>query len=895
MLNISRWLIFPRLHIIIGISFGVLGCMAINPIMAATKIQGYESYLHERYYVGDDRAFVGDSYDWSGVGLTSISPNDLLPRWATMISSNYFISANHAHPQVGETVRFYETNDPDGAYEEHVVLSGMQIDKTDLWIGRLETSVSDNIGIMPVINLPDLSDYVGQTINIMGWSTTTSSDRMSMRMGRNVVTASTDSYIRWKYDVPGIGADEAKTQSGDSGGGSFIVYNNQPSLVGIHSGANADTSVPAYSSDINFLLCGESLTYSSPDGISTHTNSTWLGLSSNIETGVNWDGGVTPTDDSDSNWIKFNTKGTSSDPTLSRDRSVHGVYFTAGGWNLGGSHTLTVGVGGIDYSDTETGTNTITADILLNEDSGWYVENLTTGKRSTMIISGVISGAGGITKAGSQYGTLKLTGANTYTGQTVLAGDGFTNIIQFTSINNVGEGPSALGAPTTEENGTISFCGAGQLRYTGNGDTTDRDIELTAGGYCALVANGTGALVWNGDVTSTSTADITFSLRGNSSAENQFNGLISNKFASNPNLEVYAPTGGHWIIGNNSNSYTGTTHLAAGTVTISSIANAGEACALGAANNENATIQMGISNYTATLRYIGDGDSTDRSVDLVADGSGSAILEACGTGALIFTSDFQGSGGTSAKILTLSGNSDVDIYNTIAGSISDSNGGATSLLKSGDNTWVLGGANTYAGTTTVEDGVLLVNGSIGTGEVTVSGGMLGGSGVIGGSLLVQNGILAPGNSAGILTLENDVVLTSDACMQIQLFGDDAGTEYDQVLLTDGEIRLGGAMLDILLDGYAPSMGTSFVVIDNQTSSDIDGIFADMPENAIISSGNAAFHITYCGGDGNDVVLTTITPEPSSLMILVTIGFVPICRWRNTRNYNNTVYPRLYRK
>ena len=77
-----------------------------------------------------------------------------------------------------------------------------------------------------------------------------------------------------------------------------------------------------------------------------------------------------------------------------------------------------------------------------------------------------------------------------------------------------------------------------------------------------------------------------------------------------------------------------------------------------------------------------------------------------------------------------------------------SGGGA--LIKTNSNTLTLGGANTYAGGTTVNQGALVVNGSVGA--VTVNtGGSLGGSGTVGAVTLTSGSFLNPGNSPGLLT------------------------------------------------------------------------------------------------------------------------------------------------
>jgi autotransporter-associated beta strand protein len=77
--------------------------------------------------------------------------------------------------------------------------------------------------------------------------------------------------------------------------------------------------------------------------------------------------------------------------------------------------------------------------------------------------------------------------------------------------------------------------------------------------------------------------------------------------------------------------------------------------------------------------------------------------------------------------------------------------GAISLVKNGSGTQTLGDANTYSGTTTINQGVLKINGAqTGTSAVTVaSAGTLGGNGTIPATISLS-GIISPGNSAGTI-------------------------------------------------------------------------------------------------------------------------------------------------
>src|SRR6185369_165822 len=94
----------------------------------------------------------------------------------------------------------------------------------------------------------------------------------------------------------------------------------------------------------------------------------------------------------------------------------------------------------------------------------------------------------------------------------------------------------------------------------------------------------------------------------------------------------------------------------------------------------------------------------------------------------------------------------------------------------------------------------------------------------------------------------------------------AATDHDQLNVT-GTVSLGNALLTPLaFNGFVPAGGQSFVIINNDSTDAISGIFNGLAEGATIpnflgSGLNAT--ITYTGGtNNNDVVLTTIVPCPT---------------------------------
>jgi autotransporter-associated beta strand protein len=113
---------------------------------------------------------------------------------------------------------------------------------------------------------------------------------------------------------------------------------------------------------------------------------------------------------------------------------------------------------------------------------------------------------------------------------------------------------------------------------------------------------------------------------------------------------------------------------------------------------------------------------------------------------------------------------------TLSGAITNGNGNRDyAITKSGTSTFVLSGANTYTGATTVNGGKLLVNGSLASGSaVTVnnSGSILGGTGTVNGTVNIGSGAAILGGigatASGTLTVANNLTLSSGSIIELAL-------------------------------------------------------------------------------------------------------------------------------
>ncbi|MHC8339279.1 autotransporter serine peptidase EprS [Pseudomonas sp. HLT2-19-2] len=128
-----------------------------------------------------------------------------------------------------------------------------------------------------------------------------------------------------------------------------------------------------------------------------------------------------------------------------------------------------------------------------------------------------------------------------------------------------------------------------------------------------------------------------------------------------------------------------------------------------------------------------------------------------------------------------------------------------SLMKSGAGRLMLTGDNTWRGPTTVNGGLLSVNGSLAS-KVTVNdSATLGGSGRVGALTANRGATVAPGNSIGTLQVSGDVTFAPGSTYAVEL----SPTESDRII-AGGTATVGGATVSLSLENSPTLLSTQHV-------------------------------------------------------------------------------------
>jgi autotransporter-associated beta strand protein/probable HAF family extracellular repeat protein len=344
------------------------------------------------------------------------------------------------------------------------------------------------------------------------------------------------------------------------------------------------------------------------------------------------------------------------------------------------------------------------------------------------------NGSGGLTKNGN--GTLVLSSANSYSGGTTIN----AGTVQIQHNNALGSGSVTMKSSNANlllqgginvPNKLVGLLGdasganSNGLRSIGGNNTWAGDIEL------GNSSDGTAVSRIKVEVEKgTKVEENTLTIKGNILTGNhgdQFvlggplpngdidynegigtiNGIISGKgFLRHSILST-----GTWILTEH-NTYQGYTCIPNGVVSVIFLDDGERPSGIGQSSNAALNLELG----GGTLQYKGTGDSTDRLFCL----TGNSAIDASGTGPLVFSNTGQmgfvgaytglGKGLPGNHTLTLTGSNTGT--NTMAVSIGDGGPSAvTSLAKTNTGTWILTGANTYSGATTIGRGVLTAGGA----------------------------------------------------------------------------------------------------------------------------------------------------------------------------------------
>jgi autotransporter-associated beta strand protein len=498
----------------------------------------------------------------------------------------------------------------------------------------------------------------------------------------------------------------------------------------------------------------------------------------------------------------------------------------SGNFAFGGTQALNLGTGSV----TLTASPTVTVN--------------GSGANGVLTVGGVISGSGfGLTKAGP--GTLVLSGANTYSGNTVVS----AGTLQLTGASAAGSGAITLGDANTG--------GAPVQLILGN---TAADTGFN--GNITVSSSGAGPATIN-------VADIGIGTSGT--------GTIT--------LNSAATIDGSAI----TSSYYQSKRALAGSGTLTYSGAPGKRFILGAASSNftgDIVVQSGIFEPRDTLSAPnGNNVTVNSGAELRIQFAATSINGLNGTGLVQSVS--------SAQTLTLGiGNGSGDFGGTMQSVLS--------LIKEGLGTQVLSGTNTYTGTTTVNAGALVISGSstspttVNNGNLIVrgtlsgsttinSGGLLKGTGTLNSAILVNpGGTLSPGeNGLGVMNLGSDLDVEGQLSL---VLGGTISSQYEHVQLSStGKLTLGGNLQLSL--AYNPAIGDTFYIMAGAGL--INGQFSNAVDQgngtALLTSGGYQFLLSYTanstigGADGfhsadnpgTDVALQVIAvPEPGAWVSLL---------------------------
>jgi autotransporter-associated beta strand protein len=515
-------------------------------------------------------------------------------------------------------------------------------------------------------------------------------------------------------------------------------------------------------------------------------------------------------------------------------------------------------------------------------------DGTTAGAGYTATIANVLAGPGELVK--TDLGTLVLTGANTYSGGTLIH-DG---TISISSDANLGAAATQLSFQTGTLATTASIATSRPLTTIQSATLsiaagTTLELDGTFGGAGSVTKDGAGTLILAGTASHTGGTTIaagTLQL-GNGGATGTLAGNVIDNgafvidrsgvftFAGNiSGAGSFTQAGPGTTILTGTNTYAGGTTIAAGS-----------------------TLQVGTGGATGS---IGPGGSFVNNGTLIADRSdnftftgtitGTGSVEQRGTGTITVTGNESFTGGLTVSAGTViigDGNTAGSITGNVvdnatiavnrednivyAGTISGN--GVAKQIGSGTAT-LTGDSSTFTGSTAVDAGTLAVNGRLGAPTSTLAvndGGILAGTGVVGGSVTDNpGGTLSPANTTlGTLTVNGNLTFASDSLYRVDLTP--AATD---LVAVGGQAKLAGEVQVFIAPGnYAPNVRYPIVSASGGVIGTFDTL--DPPSSSIFFEPTLAYDANHAYLVITDATFMSVAVTRNQMAVANAVTTLPV--------------------
>jgi len=649
----------------------------------------------------------------------------------------------------------------------------------------------------------------------------------------------------------------------------------------------------------------------------------WNNTGTNWTSPTSWTNGVQPSSTSSSTTtdeIQFGNFGANNNTViLTSTRAARNITFLTNANpylinSFNGAQTLSSS-GGITNNSIATQTFNILVENANNSNT-WFqtaggglvfnnVASLTTASSST---SRTVTLAGDGTFTFNNE--LKQGGSST-AGKVLYTGNG---TVTFNGTNTLGGGFEIKGGGTVNVNGGTGL-GTGLITIaaaTGTTITPKLVINTTNGLSVANSFKGSsstatmGTLDLLGSNPDAITTFIVNQYQGNNMSFTNHGGgktLLQFTNVANTLSSSTDTSGGRRLMNNSTNltvQFDGTLDIGSTVADVNTIGGAGDFLFKGSLLNTASVLRgltktgTGTTTFEAINSY--NGNTTIQEGKLLVNTTGS-----------ILSSSSIVSGGTlqvkgvAGGVIVNSGSLLVDSGGTVGsitvggGTLLVSGTAGTTTINSGTSTVNLGGT---IGSATINGSLLSVNGN--AGDVIVnSGGTLGGSGIVQG-LTLNGGIVAPGNSPGLLTAYE--LNGSNGTFQFQLGAPTTrGTTYDAINVTT-LLTLGAstAFTFETLDNYTYAMGDVYDLFDfasiDVSAFDNAVLLAALPDLDTANS-NLTWDVNSFNADG----IVNVIPEPSTLSLVLggAFGLIalrimrrkkckPPTRFLKTQDYQNSL-------